>query len=176
MKLVWDGEVDAGTRAEQLAADLQLKEPPAGVSLAVNGSHSLVEVETRSYWAFVTWAVTAIMIVFAWVSTNFLLLICAPFMMCGAIMQSWGRVSLLIRDEKIDIFEGIGGVGRRFNVDLSRISRLEFVVKRGRSGSTSWILMQNAGTEVKFGRHLNEEQTRFVVAVVLDAAIKMPGA
>jgi hypothetical protein len=45
------------------------------------------------------------------------------------------------------------------------IQRVEYAVKRGRGGSTSWIVLNDA----KFGRHLNEEQIRFVIALLLDA-------
>jgi hypothetical protein len=86
-------------------------------------------------------------------------------MIGAAIMQSLGRVSILIKDERVRVFEGIGGIGRRIEIPLRGIRRVEYVVKRGRGGSTSWIVLNHA----KFGRHLNEEQIRFVIALLLDA-------
>ncbi len=161
--------MDGGSRVEELATALQMRRPPAGVLLAVSGLHSLIEIDTRSNWSFATWAVSAIMIVLAWATTNWFLLICAPFMMAGAIMQSWGHASILIRDEEVSVFEGVGGVGRRRKMSLRAIQRVEYVVKRGRGGATTWIVLGAAGGELKFGRHLNDEQVRFVIAVLLDA-------
>jgi hypothetical protein len=97
-------------------------------------------------------------------SENWLLLVLVPFMVGAAIMQSFGRVSIIIRDSNVNIFEGVLGVGRRLKVPLSAIRRIEYCVKRGRGGSTAWILLNDG----KFGRHLNQEQSRFVIAFLLE--------
>jgi hypothetical protein len=168
-ELIWDGAIDAGSRAEALVAGLELRHP-AGVLIAVNPSHALVEIPTRSYWAFATWAVSALMIWFGLTSDNWFLLVLAPFMMGAAIMQSFGRICVLIKDEQISVFEGVGGVGRRVQVSLRAIQRVEYAVKHGRGRSrTTWIVLHADGRDVKVGRHLNEEQIQFVIALLLDA-------
>ena len=164
MELIWDGEVDSGRRMAALVADLQAGKPPVGVS--VSQSHAFVEIPTRSYWAIATWTVSAIMIWFGLSANNWMLLVLAPFMMAAAAMQSFGRVSILIRDGQVSVFEGVGGVGRRLRMPVLAIQRVEYVVKHGRGGSTSWIVLNGA----KFGRHLNEDQKQFVIAFLLDAA------
>lgn len=163
MELIWDGELDSGPRIAALVADLQSGNRPAGVS--VSEKHSFVEIPTRSYWAVATWTVSAIMIAFGLTANNWMLLVLAPFMISAAIMQSFGRVSILIRDAHVRVFEGIGGVGRSFRLPLAAMQRVEYAVKHGRGGSTSWIVLNDA----KFGRHLNEEQKRFVIAFLLQA-------
>jgi hypothetical protein len=162
--LIWDGERDSGQRGADLVEELQFRQRPEGVSVSLRESHVFIEIPTRSYWALATWMVSALMIVFG-LAQNWLLLVLAPFMMGAAIMQSLGRVSILIKDETVRIFEGVGGVGRHIEMPLRAIQRIEYSVKRGRGGSTSWIILNDA----KFGRHLNEEQTRFVIALLLDA-------
>ena len=164
MELIWDGELDLGRRGAALVAELESRQYPAGVSVSLKASHAFVEIPTRSYWALVTWTVSALMIWFG-LASNWFLLVLAPFMMGAAIMQSLGRVSVLIKDERVRIFEGIGGIGRRIEIPLRGIRRVEYAVKRGRGGSTSWIVLNDA----KFGRHLNEDQIRFVIALLLDA-------
>ena len=165
MHLIWDGELDSGQRTRELVDELGRSQYPAGVSVSLRESHAFIEIPTRSYWAFASWAVSALMIGFG-LASNWLLLVLAPFMVATAIMQSLGRVSILIQDQRVSIFEGIAGVGRRMSVPLRAIQHIEYAVKRGRGGSTSWIVLNDA----KFGRHLNEEQIRFVIALLLDAA------
>lgn len=164
MELIWDGERDSGTRAAALVAGLQSSQPPEGVSVSLRESHVFVEIPIRSYWAFATWSVSAIMIWFG-IESNWFLLVLAPFMIGAAIMQSFGRVSILIQDARVSVFEGLGGVGRETRVPLGAIQRVEYAVKRGSGGSTTWIMINDR----KFGRHLNEEQKRFVIALLLDA-------
>jgi len=123
-------------------------------------------------WAIATWAVSAVMLGFGLISNNWFLLVLAPFMVCGAMMQSLGRVSVLIGDAQISVFEGVGGVGKRRRIALRGVQSIEYAVKHGRGGSTAWIVIHGAGTEVKFGRHLNQEQIYFVMAVLMDAARK----
>jgi hypothetical protein len=167
--LIWDGVLDTGSRAESLVADLQSSEPPAGVAISLRESHAFVEISTRSWWAIATWAVSALMIWFGLTSDNWFLLVLAPFMMGAAVMQSLGKVSILIKDQQLSVFEGVGGVGRRRRMPLGSIERVEYAVKRGRGGSTAWIVLHSDGRDVKFGRHLNEEQIHFVIACLLDA-------
>lgn len=164
MELIWDGELDLGQRGAELVNELQSRRRPAGVSVSLKASHAFVEIPTRSYWALVTWTVSALMIWFG-LASNWYLLVLAPFMIGAAIMQSLGRVSILIKDQRVRIFEGVGGIGRKIEMPLRGIQRVEYAVKRGRGGSTSWIVLNDA----KFGRHLNEEQIRFVIALLLDA-------
>jgi len=142
---------------------------PKGVSIALKRSHAFVEVSTRTLWALATWAVSAVMVWFGLTSTNWFLLALAPFMMGAAIMQSLGRISILIRDEQVRVFEGVGGIGRRRVMALRRIERVEYAAKHGRGGSTAWIVLHDADRDMKFGRHLNQEQIRFVIALLLDA-------
>ena len=163
MELIWDGEPDSGQRMAALAAELQSGIPPEGVSMS--RTHSFVEIPTRSYWAVVTWMVSAIMIGFGLSTVNWMLLILAPFMISGAVMQSLGRVSILIKDGDLSLFEGVGGLGRRFKMPVGAIQRVEYVVKHAMGGSTSWIVVNDA----KFGRHLNEEQKQFVIAFLLES-------
>jgi hypothetical protein len=144
--------------------ELQFRQHPEGVSVSLRQSHIFIEIPTRSYWALATWMVSALMIAFG-LAENWLLLALAPFMMGAAVMQSLGRVSILVQDERVRIFEGVGGIGRHIEIALRDIRRVEYAVKRGRGGSTSWIVLN----DVKFGRHLNEEQIRFVIALLLDA-------
>jgi len=99
------------------------------------------------------------------ISSNWFLLVLAPFMMGAAIMQSLGRVSILVQDEHVRVFEGLGGVGRGISMPAHAIERVEYAVKRGRGGSTTWLAINDK----KFGRHLNEEQKRFVIAFLLDS-------
>jgi len=159
-ELIWEGERDSGDRAAQLSSIFASGEVPSGVSILLDNSR--VDIDIRSAWAFVTWAVSALMLWFA--SENWLLLVLVPFMVGAAIMQSFGRVSIIIRDSNVNIFEGVLGVGRRLKVPLSAIRRIEYCVKRGRGGSTAWILLNDG----KFGRHLNQEQSRFVIAFLLE--------
>jgi hypothetical protein len=106
------------------------------------------------------------MIWFGLTSDSWFLLVLAPFMMGGAIMQSLGKVSILIKDAKVRVFEGVGGVGRRLEMPIGTIRRVEYAVKHGRFGSTTtWIVLN----DVKFGRHMNDEQIQFVIAFLLDA-------
>jgi hypothetical protein len=165
VELIWDGEQDAGGRAEGLVAALQSNPHPDGVLVALNGSHVLVEIPTQSSWAFATWTVAAIMIGFGFESNSWFLLMLAPFMVGAAMMQSMGKVAILIRDEQVTVFEGVGGIGRRRAVPLRAIQRVEYAVKRGRGGATAWIVVN----DMKFGRHLNDEQIQFVIALLLDA-------
>ena len=170
MKLVWDGELDSGSRVEALAEILKFGQPPAGLAISRAKSHSVVEACTRSWWAVATWAVSAIMIWFGLTSSNWFLLVLAPFMMGAAMMQSVGRICILVRDEQVTVFEGVGGVGLRRRMPLREIERVEYAVKRGRGGSTAWIVIRDGGRAVKFGRHLNEQQIHFVIAFLLDAS------
>jgi hypothetical protein len=164
VELIWDGESDSGQRGLELVDELQFRQHPEGVSVSLRASHAFVEIPTRSYWALATWTVSALMIAFG-LAENWILLALAPFMIAAAIMQSLGRVSILIKDERVRIFEGAGGIGRHIELPLRGIHRVEYAVKRGRGGSTSWIVLNDA----KFGRHLNEEQIRFVIGLLLDA-------
>lgn len=164
MELIWEGERDSGQRGAELVDELQFRERPEGVSVSLKGSHAYIEIPTRSYWALATWTVSMLMIGFG-LTGNWILLVLAPFMMAGATMQSLGRVTILIKDERVRVFEGVGGIGRRIEMALRGIRRIEYVAKHGRGGSTSWIVLNGA----KFGRHLNEEQIRFVIALLLDA-------
>ena len=150
-------------------AGLQVRHPE-GVSIGLNRSHALLEIPTRSYWAFATWAVSALMIWFGLTSDNWYLLVLSPFMIGAAIMQTFGRVCVLIKDQQVSVFEGIGGVGRRIRMPLRTIQRVEYAVKHGRGNSTTtWIVLHADGRDVKIGRHLNEEQIQFVIALLLDA-------
>jgi hypothetical protein len=149
-ELIWDGEPEA----------------PAGVAISHNRKHSFVEVRTRSLWAVATWAVSAIMVWFGLESANWILLALAPFMMAAAIMQTLGRVCVLITESEITVFEGVGGIGRRLEMPLAGICRVDFGEKKGRGGSTTWIEVDAGGRALKFGRHLNDEQARFVVELL----------
>jgi hypothetical protein len=164
VELIWDGEPDSGQRGLELVDELQCRQHPEGVSVSLKPSHAFVEIPTRSYWALATWTVSALMIAFG-LAENWILLALAPFMIAAAIMQSLGRVSILIEDGRVCIFEGAGGIGRRIKMPLRGIHRVEYAVKRGRGGATSWIVLNDA----KFGRYLNEEQIRFVIGLLLDA-------
>jgi hypothetical protein len=168
-ELIWDGELDSGSREAALVSDLQSREPPVGTSISLRHSHTLIEITTRSWWALATWAVSLLMIWFGLTSINWFLLVLAPFMIGAAIMQSLGRISILIRDERISVFEGVGGIGRRREMPLREIQRVEYAAKHGRGGSTAWIVLHDADRKMKFGRHLNDEQIRFVIALLLDA-------
>ena len=169
-ELIWDGELDSGSREAALTVALESGRFPRGVSVSLNRSHAFVEVTTRTMWALATWAVSLVMIWFGLTSSNWFLLVLAPFMVGAAIMQSLGRICILIRDERIRVFEGVGGIGRRREMLLRAIERIEYAVKHGRGGSTSWIVLHEADRDLKFGRHLNDEQIRFVIALLLDAA------
>lgn len=164
MQLIWDGKPDSGARGAELVAGLQSNQPPEGVSVSLKESRVFVEIPIRSYWAIATSLVSAIMIWFGFES-NWFLLVLAPFMIGAAIMQSFGRVSILIQDERARVFEGLAGLGRRMRIPLRAIQRIEYAVKRGKGGSTTWIVVNDQ----KFGRHLNEQQKRFVIALLLDA-------
>jgi hypothetical protein len=169
VKLIWDGELDSGSRVEALADILRFGQPPAGLAMSRVKSHSFVEASTRSWWALATWAVSGVMIWFGLTSSNWFLLVLAPFMIGAAMMQTLGRIYILIRDEQLTVFEGVGGVGLRRKMLLREIERVEYAVKRGRGGSTAWIVIRDGGRAVKFGRHLNEQQIHFVIAFLLDA-------
>jgi hypothetical protein len=165
MELIWDGERDLGSQVTALARILEASQPPAGVSVSLDDAQATIEISTRSAWAFATWAVSAIMVWFGLTSDNWLLLVLAPFMAGGAIMQSFGKVSILVADSEVRVFEGVAGIGRRVKMPLRGIQRIEYAVKRGRGGTTTWIVLN----DVKFGRHLNDDQIRFVIALLLDA-------
>ncbi len=165
MQLIWDGEIDSGKRVAALAEILRLNPIPAGV----HRSACSVEISTRSAWAIVTWAVSAVMIWFGVTAENWYLLVLAPFMVGAAIMQSLGRICVLIRDGQVEVFEGVGWIGRRRKLPLGSFRSLEYAVKRGRGGSTAWIVIHGSERDVKFGRHLNEEQIHYVLAFLLDA-------
>ncbi len=168
-ELIWDGELDSGSREAELVHKLQSREPPAGVSISLRPSHTFIEMTTRSLWAIATWAVSGLMIWFGLTSSNWFLLVLAPFMIGAAIMQSLGRLWILIKDEQLVLFEGVGGIGRRREMPLREIQRVEYAAKHGRGGSTAWIVLHDADRKVKFGRHLTDEQIRFVIAFLLDA-------
>jgi hypothetical protein len=168
-ELIWDGVLDSGSRVAALVADLASRQPPAGVSISLTEFHAFVEITTRSWWAIATWAVSALMVGFGVTSSNWYLLVLTPFMMTAAIMQSFGRVCILVRDEQVSVFEGVGGIGKRSEIALRAIESVEYAVKRGRGGSTAWIVIHEGKRKVKFGRHLNEEQIHFVIAFLLDA-------
>jgi hypothetical protein len=167
VELFWNGKRDSGSRAETLVSRLQSREPPAGVQVILEDSR--IDISTRSAWAFATWSVSAMMIWIGLTSTNWFLLALAPFMIAAAIMQSWGRTSIVVQDERVRVFEGVGSVGRRNRVALRSITRIEYAVKNGNGGSTTWIVLHDGRREIKFGRHLNEEQIHFVIAFLLDA-------
>jgi hypothetical protein len=168
-ELVWDGELDSGSREKELATGLESGRFPEGVSIAVRRSHAFVEVSTRSMWAVATWIVSAVMIGFGLTTSNWYLVVLAPFMVGAAIMQTLGRICILIQDEQVSVFEGVGGIGRRREMLLRTIERVEYAVKHGRGGSTAWIVLHDADRALKFGRHLNDEQIRFVIALLMDA-------
>jgi len=161
VQLIWDGELDSGVRASTLAAILKYP-PPAGISV----SRNFLEVSTRSLWALATWAVSAVMLWFGLTSDNWYLLALAPFMVGAATMQTLGKVSILLRGDRITVFEGVGGIGKRRTIAVRPIQNVEYAVKHGRGGSTAWIVIDG----VKFGRHLNDAQIQFVIAFLLDAA------
>jgi hypothetical protein len=167
--LIWDGVLDSGSRIAALVADLASREPPAGVSISLTKSHAFVEIATRSWWAIATWTVSALMVGFGVTSSNWFLLVLTPFMMGAAVMQSFGRICILLHDEQVNVFEGVGGIGRRREVSLRTIESVEYAVKHGRGGSTAWIVIHDGKRKVKFGRHLNDEQIHFVIAFLLDA-------
>lgn len=175
MQLIWEGELDSGSREAALVEELASSAPPAGVSISL-ASHAFVEITTRSWWSLLTWTVSAVMLWFGLTSDNWYLLALAPFMMGGAIMQSFGRISLLVKDGRVAVFEGVGGLGRRREIGLRTIRGVEYVVKKGRGGSTAWIVVHDANRDVKFGRHLNDLQIRFVIAFLLDAIRQAPAA
>jgi hypothetical protein len=168
-ELIWDGELDAGNRVAALSDILRFGQPPAGLQISMNQSHSFVEVTTRSMWALVTWAVSAVMLGLGLTTSNWYLLALAPFMVGGAIMQSVGRICILVRDEQVSVFEGVGGLGRTREMALGSIKSVEYAVKHGRGGSTAWIVIHDDGRDVKFGQHLSEDQLHFVIAFLLDA-------
>ncbi len=168
-ELIWDGELDSGSRGAALVANLESRKPPSGASIALKESHAFIEIGTQSWWAAATWVVSGLMIWFGLTTSNWYLLVLAPFMMGAALMQTFGRISILVKDDRISVFEGIGGVGRRRSMPLHEIQRVEYAVKHGRGGSTAWIVIHDASHSVKFGRHLNDEQIRFVIALLLDA-------
>jgi hypothetical protein len=167
-ELIWDGEIDSGSREAELVADLQSREPPAGISISLRESHAFIEITTRSWWALATWTVSGVMLWFG-LTNNWYLLVLAPFMMAAAVMQSLGRIWILVQDDQLRIFEGAGGIGRRREIALRTIQSVEYAAKHGRGGSTAWIVLHEAGRDVKFGRHFNDEQIRFVIAFLLDA-------
>jgi hypothetical protein len=169
MELIWDSERDLGSQVAALARILESGKPPAGVSISLEDSQATIEISTRSAWAFATWAVSAIMVWFGLTSDNWFLLVLAPFMAGGAIMQSFGKVSIVIADSEVRVFEGVAGIGRRVRMQLRSIQRIEYAVKRGRGGSTTWIVLNDGARDIKFGRHLNDDQIRFVIAFLLDA-------
>jgi hypothetical protein len=109
------------------------------------------------------------MIWFGLTSNNWFLVVLAPFMVGAAIMQSLGSTCIVFRDEQVRVFEGVAGIGTRRKMALRAIRRVEYAAKHGRGGSTAWIVLQDERRSVKFGRHLNDEQTRFVIALLLDA-------
>lgn len=167
--LIWDGELDSGSRVEALEDILKFGQPPEGLAISRAKNHSFVEASTRSLWALATWAVSGVMIWFGLTSSNWYLLVLAPFMVGAAIMQTLGRICILVQNEQLTVFEGVGGVGLRRKMPLRAIERVEYAVKRGRGGSTAWIVIRDGGRAVKFGRHLNEAQIHFVIAFLLDA-------
>jgi hypothetical protein len=167
-ELVWEGEVDSGPRVAALVAGLQSSAPPKGVSVSLRDSHTFIEIPTRSWWALATWTVSALMVWFGVTAENWYLLALSPFMMGAAIMQSLGKVSLLIRTGRLTVFEGIGGIGKRHEMQLGAIQRIEYAVKKGRGGSTAWIVIYDPTGHLKFGQHLNEDQLHFVIAFLLD--------
>ena len=169
-ELIWDGERDSGSRREALVAGLESGRHPKGLSVSLTKSHAFIEIPTRSGWAIVTWSVSAIMVWFGLTSLNWFLLVLAPFMAAAAIMQSFGRVLILLREPEVRVFEGVGGIGRRLEMPLRSIQRIEYAVKRGRGGTTTWIVLSDGARDLKFGRHLNDEQIQFVIAFLLDAA------
>jgi hypothetical protein len=168
-ELIWDGVLDSGTRVAALVADLASTQPPAGVSISLAESHAFVEITTRSWWAIATWVVSALMVGFGLTSSNWYLLVLTPFMVAAAIMQSFGKICILVRDERVSVFEGVGGIGKRREIALRAIESVEYAVKHGRGGSTAWIVIHEAKRSVKFGRHLNEAQIHFVIAFLMDA-------
>jgi hypothetical protein len=166
-ELIWDGELDAGNRVAALSDILRFGEPPPGLLISTHKSHSFVEVTTRSMWALVTWAVSAVMLGLGITTSNWYLLVLAPFMVAGAIMQSLGKICILVRGEQVTVFEGVGGIGRRREMALSSIKSVEYAVRHGRGGSTAWIVIHDDSRDVKFGRHLTEAQLHFVIAFLL---------
>jgi hypothetical protein len=161
--------LDSGNRGAALVAHLESCAPPAGASIALKESHAFIEITTRSWWAIATWAVSALMVGFGLTSSNWFLLVLAPFMIGAAMMQSFGRICILVDEETVRVFEGVGGIGWRRSMPLREIQRIEYAVKRGRGGSTAWIVIDDGRRKLKFGRHLNEEQIHFVIALLLDA-------
>lgn len=169
LKLIWAGELDSGSRADALVAGLESREPPAGVSVFLDEACCRIETSTRSAWAFLTWAVSALMIGLGLTTGNWFIWALSPFMILAAVMQTWGRVLIVARDGRLTVFEGLAGIGWRRRMPLHTMERVEYAVKRGRGGSTTWIVLTCAGRKMKFGRYLNDEQTQFVVAFLLDA-------
>jgi hypothetical protein len=167
--LIWDGQADAGSHEAELAAALESGRFPEGVSVALHPSHAFVEVSTRSLWALATWGVCAVMLWFGLTSSNWFLLVLLPFMIGAAIMQSLGRICILIRDQQVKVFEGVGGIGWWREMPLRAMEHIEYAVKHGRGGQTTWIVLHDGDRKMKFGRHLNDEQIRFVIALLLDA-------
>jgi hypothetical protein len=163
VQLIWEGELDSGGRAEALID--RLRHPPEGLS--ISSDRSCVEAHTRSMWALATWAVSAVMVWFGLTSDNWFLLVLAPFMVGGAIMQTLGTVRILVRDGRVSVFEGVGGIGLRRKMRLGAIHSVEYAVKHGRGGATGWIVIHEGKRAVKFGRHLNDEQRRFVIGFLL---------
>ena len=168
-ELIWDGKLDSGDREAELVAELQSREPPLGTSISLRESHAFIEIATRSWWALATWSVSVVMLWFGLTTSNWYLLVLAPFMIGTAVMQSLGRICIIVQDERVRIFEGVGGIGWRREIALRTIQSVEYAVKHGRGGSTTWIVVHDAGRDVKFGRHLNDEQIHFVIAFLLDA-------
>jgi len=128
-----------------------------------------IDFDIRSFWALATWAVTALMLWFGLTSDNWFLLVLAPFMMGAAMMQSFGQVRIRVKGEQLAVFEGVAGIGKRIEMPLHAIQRIEYVVKRGRGGSTSWIVINDGSRSAKFGRYLNDAQERFAMAFLLSS-------
>jgi len=170
-ELIWDGELDGGWRVAALTVALRSDEPPPGLSISHAGNHSFVEANTRTHWALATWALSFFMVWYGLTHVSWVLLIAAPFMFVGAMMQSFGRVCVLVKDGRVTVFEGVGGIGRRLDMPLHEIQRVEYVVKRARfgKGSTSWIVLFDGKRNAKFGRHLTDDQIQFAVAFLLQA-------
>jgi hypothetical protein len=168
VQLIWDGKLDSGSGAAALVADFRSHPVPEGLS--ISSDRTFVEGSTRSIWALATWAVSAVMIWFGLTSDNWFLLVLAPFMVGAAVMQTLGTVRILIRDQQVTLFEGVGGIGLRRRMPLDSIQSVEYAVKRGRGGATAWIAIHQGKRALKFGRHLTDEQRQFVIAFLLDAA------
>lgn len=107
----------------------------------------------------------------------FMLLFSTPFVLVGvwmlwsAAMAVGGRVEVTLRGDDLDVFSGIGPVGRRRRVSATGVEGVieEVRVTRTSRGTTTTrsILLTVPGTKgVRFGAGLRQERRDFVVGML----------